>query len=65
MQQMMQYTSNVLKYLQKMFYITKCLTSNVTTIIPIKIKNWEKLDVKVVNGKSGDFILYNLKKAKI
>ena len=65
MQQMMQYTSNVLKYLQKMFYITKCLTSNVTTIIPIKIKNYEKLDVKVVNGKSGDFILYNLKKAKI
>ena len=65
MQQMMQYTSNVLKYLQKMFYITKCLTSNVTTIIPIKIKNCEKLDVKVVNGKSGDFILYNLKKAEI
>ena len=57
----MQYTSKVFKYLQELFYITKCLTSNVTTIIQIKIKYYEKLEVKFVYGKSGDFTLYNLK----
>ena len=35
---MMQYTSEVSKYLQKVFYITKYFTSNVTKIIQIKIK---------------------------
>ena len=35
---MMQYTSKVFKYLQKEFYITKCMATNVTTIIQIKIK---------------------------
>ena len=34
----MQYTSKVFKYLKKVFYITKCLTGNVTTIIQIKIE---------------------------
>ena len=37
-QSMMQYTFEVFKYLQKVFYITNCLISNVTTIIQIKIK---------------------------
>ena len=31
-------TSKVFKYLQKVFYITKCVASNVITIIEIKIK---------------------------
>ena len=62
---MMQYTSKVFKYLQKLFYITKCLTSNVTTIIQIKIKYCEKLEMKVVYGKSGDFTLHNLKIGRI
>ena len=35
---MVQYTSKAFKYLQKVFCITKCLTSNVTMIIQIKIK---------------------------
>ena len=34
----MEYTSEVFKYLQKVFYITKCLTSSVTAIIQIKVK---------------------------
>ena len=61
----MQYTSKVFKYLHKLFYIRKCLTSNVATIILIKTKYYKKLEVKVVYGKSGDFTLYNLKLAKI
>ena len=61
----MQYTSKVFKYLQKLFYMTKCLTSNVTTIIQVNIKYCEKLEVKVAYGKSGDFTLYNLKIGKI
>ena len=55
----MQYTSKVFKYLQKLFYIRKCFTSN--AIILIKIKYCEKLEVKVVYGKSGHFTLFNLK----
>ena len=35
---MMQWTSKVFKYLPKVFYVTKCVTSNVITITEIKIK---------------------------
>ena len=62
---MMQYTSKFFKYLQKLLYITKCLTSNVATIIQTNIKYCVKLEVKVLYGKSGDFTLYNLKIGKI
>ena len=34
----MQYTDKVFQYLPKVFYITKYVTSNVITIIQIKIK---------------------------
>ena len=52
----MQYTSKDFQYLQKVFYLTKCLSSNVKTIIQIKIK--------YCYGESGNFTLYNLKKGK-
>ena len=63
---MVQYSSKAFKYLQKAFYITKCLTRNVTMIIQIKIKYCSiELEVKkVAYGKSGDFILYNLEIGK-
>ena len=54
---MMQY-SKVFKYLQKVFYITNCLTSNVTAYIQIKIiilRNVELEVKRVVYGKTGDF----------
>ena len=63
---MMQY-SKVFKYLQKVFYITNCLTSNVTAYIQIKIiilRNVELEVKRVVYGKTGDFELYNLKIGK-
>ena len=64
---MMQYSSKVFKYLQKVFYITNCLTSNVTAYIQIKIiilRNVELEVKRVVYGKTGDFALYNFKIGK-
>ena len=64
---MMQHTSKVSKYLQKMFCITKCLTSNAATIIQIKIKYcamWSCEVKRVVYGQGGDFTLYYLKIGK-
>ena len=64
---MMQYSSKVFKYLQKVFYIINCLTSNVTAYIQIKIiilRNVELEVKRVVYGKTGDFELYNLKIGK-
>ena len=57
---MMQCTSKLFRYLQKVFYnITKCLTSNVTKIVQMTIKY-----CTVVYGKKGRFTLYNLTKGK-
>ena len=57
---MMQCTSKLFRYLQKVFYnITKCLTSNVTKIVQMRIKY-----CTVVYRKKGGFTLYNLKKGE-
>ena len=64
---MMQYAYKVFKYLQKVFYITNCLTSNVTTIIQTKIKflhNVESEMKRVLYDKSGNFTLYNFEIGK-
>ena len=59
---MMEYTSKVFKYLQKVFSITKCNNnysdqSYILSDVELEVK-------KVVYGKSSDFTLHNLKIGK-